>query len=359
MKFTCQNRHAIVGRGTHGRGVSGPPRQVKALTRRPGVRAPARRRRVARGVHTIRPVSLASRIADVDALARRFPCERPTPLVCVHTIGAARWQRLRLAALLYLSKCLPGSPVVLDEAEVLAALSEHRDAVPNITPNGLVVPKRHTILEFNALARAFADVAAELDLADLVTAWHVPMNLRIKFPAVDATNRGRPHQTELPHSDAWVGTASDSVLVHVPLFGDLERNHLAFYEPPAEFAEGWLAPLATYAEGQEYTRRYRRLGPLGRAGQMVLADFAVLHESARLPDAGPRISIDTGFRLRRAPLADAPAMTASREREYAAPEVLGRLGERWLLVFPDGPEDRVENLGGGRHPSNWKLVELL
>lgn len=332
MKFTCQDPYATTRRGAHGRGVSGPPLRVKALTRRPGVRAPARRRPVARGVHTIRAVSLASRIADVDALARCFPCERPTPLVCVHTIAPDRWARLRLAALLYLSKCLPGSPVVLDEAEVLAALIAHRDAIPNITPN---------------------------DLGDRVTAWHVPMNLRIKFPAVDATNRGRPHQTELPHSDAWVGTASDSVLVHVPLFGDLERNHLAFYEPPADFGEGWLAPLATYAEGQDYTRRYRRLGRLGRAGQMVLADFAVLHESARLQDAGPRVSIDTGFRLSRAPLADAPAMTPSREREYAAPDVLGRLGERWLLVFPDGPEDRVENLGGGRHPSNWKLVELL
>jgi hypothetical protein len=303
-------------------------------------------------------MSLASRVADFDVLSGRFPCERPSPLVCVHTIPAPRWERLRLAALIYVSKCLPGAPVVLDEGELLAALARHRDEIPNITPNGMLVPKRHTILEFNGLARALADVVAGLGIDDLVDAWHVPMNLRIKFDAVDDGNRGRPHQTELPHSDAWVGTASDSVLTHVPLFGDLERNHLAFYEPPADFAESWLTPLPTFSEGQGYTARYRSLGPVARGGQLALADFAVIHESARLPHAGPRISIDTGFRLRRAPILDQAEMRASRGREYAAPDVLRTLGERWLLVFPDGPEDRVENQAGGRHPSNWKLVEL-
>jgi hypothetical protein len=305
-----------------------------------------------------RGVSLASRIADFDGLARRFPCERPTPLVCVHDVPPVRWERLRVTALLYLSRCLPGAPVILDEGELLGALARHRADVPNITPNGLVVPKRHTILEFNALARAFADVVGGLGIADLVDAWHVPMNLRVKFDAVDDGNRGRPHQTELPHSDAWVGTASDSVLAHVPLFGDYERNYLALYEPPADFEEAWLAPLPGFADGQRYTARYRALGRLVRAGQLALADFAVIHESARLPGAGPRISIDTGFRLRRAPVADAAAMRPSRAREYASPDVVERLGERWLLVFPDGPEDRVDNQGGGRHPSNWKLVEL-
>lgn len=303
-------------------------------------------------------MSLASRTADFDVLAARFACARPSPLVCVHTIPEARWERLRLAALVYVSKCLPGAPVVLDEGELLDALRRHRHAVPNITPNGMIVPKRHTILEFNVLARAFADVVAGLAIDDLVQAWHVPMNLRIKFDEVDEGNKGRAHQTELPHSDAWVGTASDSVLAHVPLFGDLDRNHLTFYEPPADFSEDWLAPLPRFADGQGYTARYRPLGPLVRAGQLALADFAVIHESARLPGSGPRLSIDTGFRMRRGPIPDRTEMRASRAREYAEPDVLRHLGERWLMVFPDRPEDRVENQGGARHPSNWKLVEL-
>jgi len=206
-------------------------------------------------------MSLATRVADFDVLAARFACARPSPLVCLHAIPEARWQRLRLAAFVYVSKCLPGAPVILDEDELMDALRRHRGAVPNITPNGMIVPKRHTILEFNVLARAFADVVAGLGIDDLVHAWHVPMNLRVKFDAVDEANQGRAHQTELPHSDAWVGTASDSVLAHVPLFGDLERNHLTFYEPPADFSEDWLAPLPTFADG------LRRALPPARAAR--------------------------------------------------------------------------------------------
>lgn len=294
----------------------------------------------------------------MQALADRIACARPSPLVCLHTIESRLWDRLRMAAALYLSVCLPDRRVLVDERALLDALERGRERIPNITPNGMIVPKRHTILEFNSLARAFADIVDSLGLGDLVISWHVPLNLRIKFGRPTAENTGRSHETEVAHSDSWAGTYSDSVLVHLPVFGDLERNQLAFYEPPADFDESWLAPLPRFADGGDLAARYRRLDVTARAGQLVLADFATLHQSVRQPGAGARISIDTQFRLRRAPIPGAAVPHPSRAAEYMPHEVVTGLGERYLLFFPDGAEQRVDNQGGFRHPSHWKLVEL-
>jgi hypothetical protein len=303
-------------------------------------------------------MSLSSRIEDMQALAGRIACARPSPLVCVHPVEAGLRERLRMAAALYLSACLPDRRVIVDEEALLEALERERGRVPNITPNGMIVPKRHTILEFNGLARAFADIVASLGLGELVAAWHVPLNLRVKFGLPSAENTGRSHETEVAHTDSWAGTYSDSVLVHLPVFGDLGRNYLAFYDPPADFDEGWLAPLPRFADGGALATRYRRLELVARSGELVLADFATLHQSVRQPGAGPRISIDTQFRLRRAPIPGAAEPHPARAAEYMSHEVVTGLGERYLLFFPDGVEHRVDNQGGFRHPSHWKLVAL-
>ena len=114
-------------------------------------------------------MDLNNRIQAFDELSNRFLCERPSRLISVYHIEKGAWKRLRIAAMLYMSKCLPGEPVVLDEKNLLKRFERAQGEMPNITPNGMIVPKRHLILEYNLLARAFMDIMQEINIGDFVT----------------------------------------------------------------------------------------------------------------------------------------------------------------------------------------------
>jgi len=304
-------------------------------------------------------MSLQSRISDFDIITNRFACQRPGKLVCAHQPTPDLWERLRVAAALYLSKCLPGNRVILDDAELIRAFETERSNIRNITPNGMIVPKRHTILEYNALARAFADIISALNIRDMIHSWH-PINLRIKYAELDPANLERPLASERIHSDSWAGDSSESANVFVPLFGDTDRNCVTLYDPPYEFEESWLNCLPRYTDGQAIAEQYTKLDFVIGKGQIGIVDFATLHASTRLPGAGTRISLDTSFHVNRARGGgDFGLIHADRLEEYLAPEVLAGLGETHLFLFPDTVDQRRPNTSGYRHPANLHVVELL
>ena len=303
---------------------------------------------------------LERRITSFDRLAERFVCHRASGLIAAHEIGSPQWERLVVAACIYMSRCLPDDRLILDGDQIVDAFESRRSAIGNITPNGMIVPKRHTILEYNALVRAFAGIVDSLGIADLIVSWHVPLNLRIKFGDMDQENMRRHHTTEHVHSDSWAGESAESVTVHIPLFGDIERNRVVFYDPPEDFEEEWLGPIPSYLSGSDVAQRYvpNEFAPESR--QVILADFAGLHASTRFEGAGARVSIDTTFALKRDEQDDEPERIHPwRTEERAAHEVLVGLGETHLFVFPDRLEQQVDSEGGFKHPTNLRLVELL
>jgi hypothetical protein len=277
-------------------------------------------------------MSLATRLARMDRLAERLGGERPSPLVCVRALDPARFERLRLAAAIYMSRGLPGAPVLTDDAALLARFARARPVLRHITPNGLIMPKRETVLEYNALVRAFAEAVSSLGIDDAIGSWRIPLNLRWKDPMTSDANRGRAYATELVHSDAWAGEIPDSVTVIVPVLGDPARTGLEFFAPPAGFQETWLRPLATYGDGAVYARRYTKIDLTLRVGHAHVFDFAVLHRTVCRPGGGPRVSIDISF---------APVATVHRACRPASPghgramspsmRLKGRMSHRDLL----------------------------
>jgi hypothetical protein len=303
---------------------------------------------------------LERRITSFDRLAERFKCDRPSGLIAVHDIGSSLWERLVVATGIYMARCLPDDQLFLDGDQIIDAFESRRDEIGNVTPNGMIVPKRHTILEYNALVRAFAQIVDSLGIADLIASWHVPLNLRIKFGEVDQENMRRHHPTEHIHSDSWAGESAESVTVHMPIFGDVDRNRMVFYDPPEEFEEEWLGPIPSYLSGSGVADKYSINKFAAKAGQVVLADFAGLHASTRFEGACSRVSIDTTFALKRDRRDGASERIHPwRTEERASPEVLAHIGETHLFVFPDRVEQRVDSKGGFKHPTNLRLIELL
>lgn len=285
---------------------------------------------------------LERRVKAFEQLGSKF--QRVSLLTAGARIPTSLWIDLQQAARLYIG------PHWWEDPSFRKAL--------NITPNGMIVPKRDKVLEYNLLVRQFAKIINYFELDPLIESWHVPLNVRIKYGQADAGNMTRDHPTEHPHSDSWAGESAESVTVHIPLFGDTERNYVQMFYPPDDFEEGWLGPRATYLEGaRDIAPRYRKIDHVTTLGSMMLMDFATLHASTHLPGAGPRLSIDTTFVLRK-PGSDAEVMHPWRKEERVSHEVLSGVGETHLLYFPDSPDQQVDSQGGFKHPTNLVLRRI-
>lgn len=307
------------------------------------------------------PSDLRRRQDAYHVFCKRFQASRPNPLIAVHNISPELFKKLQIAAALYLSQCLPKRPLLLDERELLAALEHHQHEIPNMTPNGMMVPKRHNMLQYNLLVRAFMDIIGTLEIGDLISSWHIPLNLRLKLGKVNEKNLLRHHPTEHIHSDSWAGESSESITTLIPIFGDLDRNHIRFYEPPPDFSEDWLRPRPTYLDGANIAQAYGLLPFIPRKGQLILADFATLHASTLLPGAGPRVSIDTTFVPHRSLRSSHGIETIHpwREGERMSHQDLADIGESCFFSFPDEAHKWVDSQGGFKHPTHLKRIELL
>jgi hypothetical protein len=304
-------------------------------------------------------LSLESRKKAFTELTSRFECERPAPLLSVHKIQPALFNRLKTVTSLYLSKCLGQNEFILDENELLGRIDERVDKIQNITPNGMVVPKRNVILEYNLIVQTFSAIIGTLGIDDLISSWHVPLNVRIKFGEATEGNLERHHPTEHIHSDSWAGESTESVTTMLMILGDIPRNHVSFYDPPEDFEEEWLGPRPTYLDGKVVADRYRKIDLTPEKGDLLISDFAGLHASRRLPGAGTRVTIDTTFVLKKADdHRAAENIHEWREGERAAPHVLEKVGEESILYFPDRPDQQVDSQGGFKHPTNLEVVSL-
>ena len=304
-------------------------------------------------------MSLKKRTERFNDLASRFNNNRLAPLLLEHEIREDLFERLRTAAALYISKCFEEDCYVSDESDILKKLDNEYESIPNITPNGMVVPKRYNTLEYNLLVKAFSSVIESLGINELISSWHIPLNLRYKQGTPNEENMKRHHPTEYIHSDSWAGESSESVTIHIPVFGDFDRNHVLFYDPPDSFEESWLGALPSYKDGEKIAEKYTKVNHIPKKGNLILADFAGLHASTRLEGAQSRISIDTTFVLKiPGDNRDPEKIHPWRENERATQEVLESLGSEKLFFFADGANDIVDSEGGFKHPTNLKVLEL-
>ena len=311
-------------------------------------------------------MSLHTRLKRFAEFKSRFTVVGDYPMIAVHKIDEELFKRLQHAICVYMSKCLPDQKLFTDEQSVLREFgrlrSLDRGCIKNCTPNGMLVPKNYTILEYNAVVQAYAAIIESLNANDFIDSWHVPLNVRYKDGEVVQENMTRHHPTEHIHSDAWAGESPASVTTILPILGDAENNYVQFYAPPSDFEEDWLKPRPTYQDGADIAAKYTRIDVPFMKGHIYLADFATLHSSSRRPDSQARVSIDTTFALARSNEELAAAekrMHEWRKEERATQRDLFEVGKTKLFVFPDSADHQVDSRGGFKHPTTLKLIEIL
>lgn len=311
-------------------------------------------------------MSLQSRCERFAQFKKRFTCAYEHDLIAVHKIDDDLFAALQHAVAVFMSKCLPDRKLYATEQEILDAFvrirAQDRALIKNCTPNGMLVPKNYTILEYNGVVQAYAAVIESLNINDFIGSWHVPLNVRYKDGEVVEENLTRHHPTEHIHSDSWAGESPASVTTILPILGDAEKNYVKFYTPPADFDEEWLKPLPSYADGAWIAEKYEPVEIPFKKGHVYLADFGTLHSSSRARGAGPRTSIDTTFSMTRSVEEENSAeqrMHEWRKEERASQADLFQVGKTKLFVFPDAAEKQVDSRGGFKHPTTLELINIL
>jgi len=307
-----------------------------------------------------------SQAADVSfqRLAARLADTGQRRLLFGRQLNQARFERIRSAAARYIIACVRPGSSTLSEPALLAELVAQKSSLPNLTPGGLLLPKREQLLEFNLLHKALSEMFAELRIEDLAETIHLPVNVRVVDGNVDAQRDNRPYATSKFHTDVWAGEPMDAVAILLPLFGDVDNITVEFGEMPPAREREFMRLLDDYGIGQEL------LGDIYEGWRLALGsinffDARLLHRTVR-KQPGVRVSVDFRFRLKtEGIIRDFIERMTARDRlpNYVPFETWLGVGTTSLMMFDETMEEaRARHriaVSSSKHPSAYRLVNLL
>lgn len=164
-------------------------------------------------------------------------------------------------------------------------LSEYRNellGLPNITPNGLFLPKQETCLSFNSVHNKAVQLIDYLGIHAKVEKFHLPISLRLVNGAEHQTDQ-RPRASTKWHLDIWAGEPTRAYMVFVPIMGDTQNNGIAFCEPKA-IPERLLRALNDYNDGAEIISEATAYDAYFKPREMYFVDPFLLHQTRKTSD---------------------------------------------------------------------------
>jgi len=310
-------------------------------------------------------MSLDIRKKYFEKLRKKFRGKKVNNLMFEVNIPKNLFYNIKSATINYISKSFDDGEVIVDEKILIKKLLIKKKKIANMTPNGMMVPKKEISLEFNNVIKAYVEILKYFNFTDLVENFHFPPNVRIKYPKVGKSNLSRKHPTELMHSDTWTGANPNWYAVHIFLLGDIFRNNIRYAEPPNEFKEDWLKPLKFAEHGSKISNKFKLLKYTPKKGYMIVADTTIIHQSFRKKNAGMRVSLDTGFDMSmkqlksfKKTIVDKYNVKKIRKKETISKDDFLNIGKKTYFHFKDGFDKKVFSKGGFRHPTSPKLIRL-
>ncbi|MBO9668314.1 MAG: hypothetical protein J7501_16050 [Bdellovibrio sp.] len=233
-------------------------------------------------------------------------------------------------------------------------LSHVATKAKNISTSGIVIPKSHSADSFTAVHKVLSAILTDSGLGSEVDYWIYPFNVRLKGSQAGAATASYP--TEMPHSETWVGCSLRSVLLHIPLMGDVENNSLKVWRPDSAMDEPWLRPLKDYREASEIIKNSAEVLLTEHKQRMILVDSGLLHGTHRNANAGARLSIDLNVVMKSYDVfPDDWNLLAPRQKMTS--EEFFDIGHGRKITSPDGDDDIFVATDGMRHPANIKVLK--
>lgn len=266
----------------------------------------------------------AERLAEI---AQGIETTQRHPLLQAGPLPAGSAQRLKDAVNLYLyvtlaanwrDRAIPISDTILeDQSDLITGL-------PNVTPNGIVLPKRETYLAYNHVHAEVVKIFEEAGLHEHVETIFAPINVRLVSGIASATIDSRPRASTKYHSDMWAGEPADAIMVFLPVLGDTLNVGVHWVEP-VDFPKKFRGPLEDFNEGHALSVNARDYDANFQNGDIILTDPFLIHATQKNKNAH-RISIDFRFIAKEKAPEDADTPGARRDiyLSYEAWRDIGR-----------------------------------
>lgn len=219
------------------------------------------------------------------------------PLLSRKRIDSYFFRKLQFAVKLYIKDCitrfetLSGNKFVFSEyslpiEDFIIKYRQNILSLTNITPNGLILPKSEVLKTYNYILSLVAELVKSILNLDKCLKIACPVNVRINR-GTNTTDRikGRPKSSFKWHSDIWAGQNSNEVMLHIPIFGDIENNNIEFCYPGSDFFPDKVRTFEDFDQGDINDYCESNKSSLGlELGYAYLADSFLLHKSTAFGD---------------------------------------------------------------------------
>jgi hypothetical protein len=181
--------------------------------------------------------------------------------------------------------------------ESIQDLEKYRKEIsglPNVTPNGQILPKNETAVFLNNVQLEIIKILDRHGLTNYIQEM-MCVHVMIKYPNENIQTQERPYYTGKIHSDAWVGHHGDAIFM-AGVLGDVEGSTVEYFEP-INPNKDFLKVTDDFKKAQE---RYTGKNYIGKMKQstLVLMDHTCLHRTKYEDNSKTRISINFGALLK-------------------------------------------------------------
>jgi hypothetical protein len=212
--------------------------------------------------------------------------------------------------------------------------------LPNVTPNGLILPKVENCIAYNFLHREFALAFDRIGMSDEVESIQFPINIRVKQGLPNPVVDERPLSSTKPHTDIWAGDPAAAMLVFLSLLGDPEKAGLQFMHVP-EFPKKFSGPLKDYDSGKEVVDLAQKIPAQLSNGKWFMIDSYLLHQTIK-NGAGLRISIDIRFMPKRLVSSDTMG-SAERLQFFSSYDKWSKIGSHYWVTTDERMGDKPKS----------------
>lgn len=225
--------------------------------------------------------------------------------------------------------------------------------LPNITPNGLVLPKQETWMAYHEIHKSVASMMSFYSLGNMIEKVHNPINIRFVQGGCSADVEKRPKASSKLHTDIWAGEFSQSIMIFLTLFGDIENLNVEFFEPPQEFYPEFVKPLNSYDEGAHFIHSSKSYNEKLKQDSIYFIDSFLLHRTSKKSSKW-RLSLDFRFLPKKIVPTDVIIET-QRDENYIAFDDWVKFGyDRYL--YSDKKIDEFTERGNNVYASEYKML---
>lgn len=240
------------------------------------------------------------RIALFEKFAKSIPSDqehRIFDLVAEIKLQQPMYEKIKSSVKRYIESCLGHTGAPRSDEELAQILEQSLQKLPNLTPNGILLPKAETQKEFNAFHESMAFWLNSLGVNPLIRQVFCPVTIRIVKGTENPSLETRSYASSKMHLDLWSGDPGDTINIILPIFGDIENTTIDFFKPPAGLENQFVRVLKDYNEATEFLKNVEPYPLRPRLGFAYLFEAVVPHRTVK---RGGKVRVSVEFRVRQA-----------------------------------------------------------